>query len=161
MENRYELRLLRAWLFHLLQQRMGQGLPRKGLHVRKGKPLSLLASACFLDRIRRALKHLHVLQPRPTVHRCVPLQRMLHHLSGRDAAMRVMGDRFGLRYYPVDMLNVGSQKFTKYSYLPAGWYDRPARPPPTASNDSTHRNHGHARATLLSCLRFLIFGVGV
>ena len=36
MENRYELRLLRAWLFHLLQQRMGQGLPRKRLHVRKG-----------------------------------------------------------------------------------------------------------------------------
>ena len=35
--------------------------------------------------------------------------------------MRVMG--FGLRYYPVDMLNVGSQKFTKYSYLSAGWYD--------------------------------------
>ena len=36
------------------------------------------------------------------------------------------GDRFGLRYYPVDMIpfnrNVGGQKFTKYSYLPAGWY---------------------------------------
>ena len=33
---------------------------------------------------------------------------------------------------------------------------RPARYPPAASNDSTHRSRGHARSTCLSCL---IFGV--
>ena len=39
-----------------------------------------------------------------------------------------------------------------------GWgTHRPASHPPAASNDSTHRNHEHARSTCLPCLLFFIF----